>query len=517
MESVLGEKTRALRADRQAAMAYPREAKPGEESSLSAGGEDRPPPVPVPAVLTLDDALRIASKANRDYLSRTESLYLAGLALTAARYQFSPKVSSTLSYVTRDTNTTRNVDTASAKLAASQVLPTGGTVAAGASATGNLDRNADGKFAAGTALTASLNQPLLKGAGYEASHESLTLAEREVVYAIRDFSRFREQFLVDVTRRFYDILSQRTVLKNTEERYAAVQYQVRRARALFDIGKQDKIEVLRAENDELRVQNDLVNARDSLGLAIDQFKVFLGLPVSVKFEVADEEPTARKVDVALDSAVSAALSNRFDLANAREQLEDSERALRIARRNLLPDLSLRAGYDAASPSTTQLGEQAYRTQSNSIGLFLDIPLQQTVERNSLRAAQIALDRQRRSFQEFRDNIVVEVRDTLRRLRQASVGLEIQASIIKVGQKQYEKAQIDFDSGRIGNRDLLEAQQSLTDAKNVRVRLVVDYQIAWLNLERAMGTLEVEPDGSWRVLRAPAPAPGPGGAKGEGKP
>jgi outer membrane protein TolC len=516
VEAILEGKTRAMRADRQSAMAYPREAKPGEESSLSAGGEDRPPPVPVPAVMKLDDALRIASKANRDYLSRTESLYLAGLALTAARYQFSPRFASALSYVTRDTSSTRNVDTATANLTGTQVLPAGGTVTAGASSTGTLDRNASGVFAAGTDLTASLSQPLLKGAGYEASHESLTLAERQVVYAIRDFSRFREQFLVDVTRRYYDIQSQKTVLRNTEERYTAVEYQVRRARALFDIGKQDKIEVLRAENDQLRVQNDLVNSRDSLGLAIDQFKVFLGLPVSVKFEVADEEPTARKVDVALDSAVAAALSNRFDLANAREQLEDTERALRIARRNLLPDLSLRATYDAASPPAARLQDQAYRNQSNSVGLFLEIPLQQTAERNSLRAAQIALDRQRRSFQEFRDNIVVEVRDTLRRLRQASVGLEIQASIIKVGQKQYEKAQIDFDAGRIGNRDLLEAQQSLTDAKNERVRLVVDYQIAWLNLERAMGTLEVEPDGSWRVLRAPAPAPA-AGTKEEGKP
>jgi outer membrane protein TolC len=451
--------------------------------------------------MTVDDALAVAAKANREYTGRRETLYLSALSLTAARFRFSPQFAATLSYVSRDAAGSEPVDTASGRLTASQVLPTGGTVTATAASGGTLDRNADGDFLAGSDLSANLVQPLLRGAGYEVSHESLTQAERNVVYAIRDFSRFREQFLLDVTRRFYDILSQKTVLKNTEERYAAVEYQVRRAQALFDIGKQDKIEVLRAESDLLTVQNDLVNARDSLSLAVDQFKVFLGLPISVQFEIAETEPEFRAVDVSLASAVAAAMANRFDLANAREQLEDAERALRISRNALLPDLSFQAGWTGSSPPSSSVLDQDYRDRAHSVGLFLEVPLQQTLERNSLRSAQIAVDRERRSYEEFRDNMVVEVRETLRRLRQASVGLEIQAKIILVAQKRYEKAQIDFDAGRIGNRDLLEAQQSLTDARNERVRRVVEYELARINLERSMGTLEVEPDGSWRVRRA----------------
>jgi len=501
VEEILSGRTRSLRDDRETGLVLPREAAPGEESTRSPGGEDRPSPVDVPAVMTVDDALGIACRANREYVRRKEALYLSGLALSAARFQFSPRFGATLSYVTRNAEGSDPVDTASGALTASQILPTGGTLSASATAGGTLDRNADGDFLTGTGLSAEFRQPLLRGAGYEVSHESLTQAQRNVVYALRDFARFREQFLLDVTRKYYDILSQKTVLRNTEERYAAVEYQVRRAQALFAIGKQDKIEVLRAENDLLTVQNDLVNARDFLSLSVDEFKVFLGLPISVQFEIAETEPVFRKVDVSLSSAVAAAMANRFDLANAREQLEDAVRALRIAGNGLLPDLSLRAGWTGSSPPNTSAFDHAYRDQANSIGLFLEIPLQQTLERNDLRAAQIALDRQRRSYEEFRDNMVVEVRDRLRSLRQASVGLEIQANKILLAQKLYEKAQIDFDAGRIGNRDLLEAQQSLTDARNRRIQLVVDYELARIGLERTMGTLEVEPDGSWRVRRA----------------
>lgn len=501
MEEILAGRVQRIRDDREGTIVYPDEGRAGEESTLSPGGEDRPIPVDVPAVMTVDDALAVAAKANREYVSRRETLYLSALSLSSTAFRFSPRFGATLSYVSKDATGADRVDTAAGRVSASDILPTGGTLSASAGAGGTLDRNANGDFDAGSDLSADLRQPLLRGAGYEVSHESLTQAQRNVVYAIRDFSRFREAFLLDVTRKFYDILSQKAVLRNTEERYTAVEYQVRRAKALFDIGKQDKIEVLRAERDLLTVQNDLVNARDTLGFTVDQFKVFLGLPLTVHFEIAEAEPVFRKVDVSLSSAVEAAMANRFDLANAREQLEDAERGLRIAYNGLLPDLSFQAGWTGASLPTGRLHDQAFRAQANSVGLFLEIPLQQTLERNALRSAQIALDAQHRGYEEFRDNMVVEVRETLRRLRQAAVSLEIQANQISLSQKLYEKAQIDFDAGRIGNRDLLEAQQSLTDARNERIQRVVQYELARINLERAMGTLEVEPDGSWRVRRA----------------
>lgn len=509
VDAILAGKGDRVRRDREEGLVLPGPAAPGP--GTGGAGEEREPPVPVPATMTLRDALRIASTCNRDYREREEGLYLSALALTGARFLFSPRFTATVSYLVTNASGSEPVDTSRAVLGAQQVLPTGGTLTATASNDGTLDRNADGDLVATSSVAGSLRQPLLRGAGYEASHESLTQAERNVVYAIRDFTRFREQFVVDVTRRFYDILSARVVLRNTEERFTAVEYQTRRARALFEIGLQDKLEVLRAENDLLRVENDLLDARDSLGLSVDQFKVFLGLPVSAKFDCSEEEPPLVPVDVPLDAAVKAALANRFDLANRRERLEDAERALRIAEQDLLPDLSLQASWTGTSRPSADLFDQGLRDQATTAGLFLEIPLQRTLERNAFRAAEIALERERRSYRQFRDEIVVEVRDSLRRLRQSGTSLRIQENIIAVEQKRYEKAQIDFEQGRIGNRDLLEAQQSLTDARNDRVRRLVDYELARIDLERAMGTLELDPDGSWRALRAPPPPPS-GGAK-----
>ena len=501
VEEILSGKHDRVRLERERGLVLPRPSG-GEPAGAGSAGEVREPPVPVPEKMSLADALRIASACNKEYLERREQLYLSALGLSGTRYQFSPRFTAALSYVVADAKGFKPVDAADASLTGDAILPTGGTLTATASTDGQFDRNSTNVLVGTSSVTANLNQPLLAGAGYEASHEALTRAEREVVYSVRDFSRFREQFLLDATRRYYDIVINRAVLRNTEERHAAVDYQTRRAQALFDIGLQDKLEVLRAQNDLLRVRNDLNDARDALGLALDQFKVFLGLPISVVFEIPEVDPVPVDVDVALGSAVEAALANRFDLANRREQVEDAERALRIAKQDLLPDLSLQAEWTGQSAPSSDFLDQALKARGGTVGLFLELPLDRTLDRNAFRAAEIAVDRERRAYQQFRDEIVVEVRDSLRRLRQAKTSLEIQVRIIEVEQKRYEKAQIDFNQGSIGNRDLLEAQQSLTNARNERVRRAVDYELARIDLDRSMGTLEVEPDGSWRVLRTP---------------
>ena len=42
-------------------------------------------------MLGLVDCLKIATRLNRDYQSQKETVYLAALALTAARYEFDPQ------------------------------------------------------------------------------------------------------------------------------------------------------------------------------------------------------------------------------------------------------------------------------------------------------------------------------------------------------------------------------------------------------------------------------------------
>src|SRR5205814_4456808 len=115
------------------------------------------------------------------------------------------------------------------------------------------------------------------------------------------------------------------------------------AEALFAVGRANELDVLRARRSELTARNSLLEAQESLHLALDTFRIFLGLPASESIDVQPDAPPFVAVNYALDSAMHVAEANRLDLLNRTEQLEDQERGLRLARNSLLPDLDLALG------------------------------------------------------------------------------------------------------------------------------------------------------------------------------
>jgi hypothetical protein len=55
-------------------------------------------------------------------------------------------------------------------------------------------------------LSASVTQPLLRGSGRQIVQENLTQAERNALYQIRSFNRYRQTFVVSIVNDYYRVL-----------------------------------------------------------------------------------------------------------------------------------------------------------------------------------------------------------------------------------------------------------------------------------------------------------------------
>ena len=66
-------------------------------------------------------------------------------------------------------------------------------------------------------LTAEITQPLLRGRDRRVVMERLTQAERDTLYQIRTFNRFRKEFVIDIISRNYRILEFRDNLQNADD------------------------------------------------------------------------------------------------------------------------------------------------------------------------------------------------------------------------------------------------------------------------------------------------------------
>ncbi|MCK6460322.1 MAG: TolC family protein, partial [Planctomycetes bacterium] len=424
--------------------------------------EDRPPPVEVPAVLTLEDALRIGTECNRDYQTQRESFFLSALGVGLTRRDFEEWVfSGSLSNNLTDGEEIPLFETTALAFTGTRaVLPTGGSL----TITGQLTQVHEPESEGTVTGTASFTQPLLRGAGKSVAWEPLTLAERGLVYQARAFELYRQDFTISIIQQYASLVSQRRGVKNAENRVASNDYVQRQAKALYRLEMGTQTDVFRAEREHRNAQNALLDAQQGYQLALDQFKITLGLPLSAAFEVVDDIPEPPDVDPTIDGAVEAALANRLDLATARQQNEDAGRAVLVAKNALLPDLNFTASYNAIAIGNT-LADFGAEPDNWAFGLSLEIPLDRKAERNAYKGAILAYEQSKRSLQLTEDNAILSVRDALRRLRQTRLQIQNDKDNIRTIERLLLKADLENRAGKGSNRDVVEATNDLADAKN----------------------------------------------------
>ncbi len=149
--------------------------------------------------LKLSDAIELSYIHSRNFQLNLENLYSTSLALTFERFRFDVRYlglgnRKPSAGLTR--NDTNNVvsSTFSPRAGISQVLPSGGQWVV------EMANNTLWLFSGGnqsstaTTLSYSIVQPLLLGAGRQVILESLTQSERNALYAMRSFARFRQTF-----------------------------------------------------------------------------------------------------------------------------------------------------------------------------------------------------------------------------------------------------------------------------------------------------------------------------------
>lgn len=479
----------------------PQPVRPAQVPPPPAPGEGPVAPEPETRRLKLREALAEAVQGNRNYKSERESVYLSALALTGVRWNLlTPRFRSTIAALMADRNGLEPTTSQSGLVGVDQVLPLGGTLSAQASSSIFQDSNRGVEHPNTISSAASIvwNQPLLRGFGWEVSHEALTQAERDVVYALREFELFRQDFTIQVMASFYNLVRERQILVNSEANLDQLRYLRRQAEALFNIGRQPQLEVLRARQSELQAENDVVDARQAYQSSLDNFKILLGLATDARVDVADESPAFVPVQYDVRSSVETALGNRLELLTARDRLEDQRRAVRIARQALRPDLNLTTAYNVTTDPEPNFGLQSFSSRELTAGLRLDLPLDRRSERNAYRSSLISLDREQRSFDLLRDEVSRGVRETFRRLRRAEATVRIQEEIIQSEERRVRIAEIQFQAGQIPNRDVVEARQRLLDSRNAYVNSLVTYEIARVQLQRDLGLLELDEQGMWRT-------------------
>lgn len=466
-------------------------------------------------VISLEKAIELAIKHNRNFLTQKEDLYLQALDLSLARFQYTPifgagaGISTTdRQRIAEDTATGVDVITrertvnSDAGVGFNWLLRTGGRIATDFTTDFVRFVSNDSGWITSSAVGASLTQPLLRGAGYRIAIENLTQSERNLLYALRDFTRFRKEFTVDIVSSYYQVLQNRDRVRNAYQGYESFKISVEREEARAAEGETALSELNRLKESSLSTEQGWISAIRNYQLSRDRFKIDLGLSMDTAIILDEAELdnlTIHHPDISIDQAIRAATLMRLDLETTRDRLVDAERKINIAANGLKADLDVTvSGNMSSRPGNgLQLPDPQQRSWTASLGL--DLPINRKRERNNYRSALISHDRAQRQYELFVDQIKLQIQDGWRNLEQRKREFEISEVRVELSKNRTKEEYLKRELGIGLALDLVDAQNDLINSQNQRTNALISHTIARLGFWRDMGILFIKENGQWEEL------------------
>ena len=470
-------------------------------------------------ILSLNSVLDLAFQHSKDYQTQKERLYLEALALTFDRYQYTPRFSASAGgdYVwdaqdqfvvdMQSLTGMENISTsesfeAGTSLGARYLLKSGGEIAL--NLTSNFTRFLTGDVSEiGTsALIGSFTQPLLRGFGSDIETENLMQAERDLLYQLREFTRFRKSFAVRVASDYYSVLLNRETAKNNFAGLQANNLSLEREQAFQAEGLTTLLEVGRLEQSALQADLRWTSSITRYKRSLDNFKILIGLDADDSIILDDKEMTLitesgmASPDIDLDLATELAVQTRLDLYTQLDRVQDSARKIEVAANAMNPALDFSLVASIPDSSSGNLGELDFENAVYRAGLDIDLPLSNKLERNNYRRSLIDYDASTRDYLLALDQVKLDVLDTWRRMSEASKSYDINVASVTIKERRVEEAELRAELGLGDIQDTVDSQNDLTSARTELASTIVEHNIAKLEFWRDVGLLYVNDNGQW---------------------
>jgi outer membrane protein TolC len=463
-----------------------------------------PPSGPVP--LSLADSIAVALKNNLDITIEGYNPRLREQDLIASEAVFDPsaffeltrtdrRFPASTSFFASGANTT---DTWDFNTGVRQTLPTGGTY--------ELRFNNETIHPA-DALTGStrawasrpvltLTQPLLRNFGFEANETNIRLATNNRSIAQEQLRLRVSNVTIQTYNAYVELIYAYEFLEVQRRSLQLARDLVTLNTARVRAGVAAPVEVTQAEAQQAAQVQNVILAEKAVQDAQDNLKVILNLPTSGGSWVQEIRPTYtltfQPQTVSLDAAIQAGLENRYEYKSAKLDIQNKELSLRLARNQLLPDLSM-----TGSVSTSGIGSsygsdlQGVRSGdfvSYQVGLILTVPLGNRAANANYNKANLTLEQSKASLKQLELQIVQQVREGVRRVDANAKRVDATRAATVLAAEQLRVEQRRLEAGVSTTFNVLQFQTQLATAQANEIRAVADYYEALANLDSVRGTV-----------------------------
>ncbi len=390
--------------------------------------------------------------------------------------------------------------TQSVTLDATANLPTGGNVDLNYSpARTSVNQNLAGGFlfnpsyTGGLALT--LTQPLLRNAGFDVTKTFIRVAQNNAFVEEHVFRDRVLTVLASVEQTYWEVVFANENLKVAEAALKAAQELLATNRAKAKAGIMSIVDVLQAEAAVASRVEQVLVADNAIRDQEDQLRRLLNpaeedLRQDLRLTPLDQ-PVVTLESISLQEAIDKALEQRPEIAQAMKNMETSDLNTKFAKNQILPTLSFQGTMGMAGLGK-DYGDSVNRNFNGDYynygaGLVLSYPLGNRSAWSTYNKRQLEAKNAEASLMNVRQQIIVGVREAVRRVQTDFKRIETTRSARIMAEKQLQAEQERLKVGLSTTRFVLDFQRDLATAQGNELRATVDYNKSLSNLSRHKAT------------------------------
>ena len=359
-----------------------------------------------------------------------------------------------------------------------------------------------------------IQQELLAGFGFGPNLRYLRIASNNK--KISDIA-FKDQVIATVTQIeniYWDLVSAYEQTQVNEKSSSFAQQTLDNTRKQLKLESVPEMDVLRAEAEVSKRDQDLTVARTSLQLQETLIKnavtkslddpLLEAMPVIPTDTMEAEQPQAIP---SIQDLIASALRDRPELAESDVDLINRQISRRAARNALLPSLSLVGFYggsglggplnplctgtDCTSSVPGDFGGALSNTFNNSapdyyVGLNLSIPLRNRVAKADQYRSELEYRQAELHLEQQKKQVRIEVRNAQYALEQTQARVQAARKARELAQRTFDITKKEQDLGAGSSTQTLAAQRDLSLAELDLVTAMTIFEKAKVELDRATG-------------------------------
>ncbi len=317
---------------------------------------------------------------------------------------------------------------------------------------------------------------------------NIAKAQEQIKFSQLDIERVTEQTRFDVADSYYTLQNADAQVLIAQASVEDTTRTLRDAQLLLKAGLGTQFDVLRAEVDLSRAQQDLTQGIANQKIARRKLVQVISLGEQVDLSAADEITEAGNWILSLPDTIIAAYRNRVELNQQLAQREISQQDALVALADIKPQISLFANYSFLDNFDDQVGVgQGYAVGARLSWLFFDGGRAQARAEQAYRSSDLA----EVAFAKQREQIRDQVEESYFNLNANKENIGTTRKNVQRSDESLRLARLRFQAGVGTQTDVINAQRDLTTARSQYLQAIVGYNRSLNSLKRAVSNVPLK--------------------------